>query len=219
METKWKTLPARRAGKSKKLPARAKICLPDLADKCWYMFWISKFYININITPVSAVAASKILRSRFLKAQSLYLLIKSYLPGRAGKFEKLSARVKILPAPGRRLFPTLSKIFCLLAFNKKKERKNRSWRDLKHGSTEQSTIEMSLHACSNHGKFTHKHTHYKFQAAMIHSDERTQAQQKGLLVTEFIQVAIMPSYPRCTNWLSLQRATPLFTNSRLRKNI
>ena len=29
METKCKTLPARRAGKSKKLPARVKICLPD----------------------------------------------------------------------------------------------------------------------------------------------------------------------------------------------
>ena len=32
METKCKTVPARRAGKSKKLPARVKICLPDMAD-------------------------------------------------------------------------------------------------------------------------------------------------------------------------------------------
>ena len=53
------------------------------------------------MTPASAVGASKILRSRILKAQSLYLLIKSYLPGRAGKSEKLPARVKIcLPRAG-----------------------------------------------------------------------------------------------------------------------
>ena len=101
METKCKTLPARRAGKSKKLPARVKICLPDLADKCWYIFWISKIYINITITAVSAVGASKILRSLFLKAQSSYVHIKSYLPGRAGKSEKLPARAKIcLPRAG-----------------------------------------------------------------------------------------------------------------------
>ena len=37
METKCKTMPARRAGKSKKLPARGKTCLPDLAEKCWYI--------------------------------------------------------------------------------------------------------------------------------------------------------------------------------------
>ena len=50
---------------------------------------------------MSAAGSSKILRSRFLKAQSLYPLIKSYLPGRAGKSEKLPARVKIyLPRAG-----------------------------------------------------------------------------------------------------------------------
>ena len=49
----------------------------------------------------SAVGASAILRSTFLKAQSLYLLVKSYLPGRAGKSEKLPARDKIcLPRAG-----------------------------------------------------------------------------------------------------------------------
>ena len=35
METKCKTVPARRAGKSEKLPARVQTCLPDLADKNW----------------------------------------------------------------------------------------------------------------------------------------------------------------------------------------
>ena len=110
MEAKWKTLPARQAGKSKKLPARAKICLPDLVDKCWYMFWISKFYININITPVSAVGSSKILRSRFSKAQSFICLskvtcpagqasLKSYLPG---------STFACTGQAGRRLFPTLN---------------------------------------------------------------------------------------------------------------
>ena len=53
------------------------------------------------MTPVSAVGASKILRSLFFKAQSSYLRIKSYLPGRAGKSEKLPARAKIcLPRAG-----------------------------------------------------------------------------------------------------------------------
>ena len=55
----------------------------------------------MTITPASAVGASQILRSRFFKAQSLYLLIKSYLPSRAGKSEKLPARVKMcLPRAG-----------------------------------------------------------------------------------------------------------------------
>ena len=109
METKWKTLPARRAGKPKKLPARAKICLPDLADKCWYMFWISKYYININITPVSAVGASKILRSRFWRHKVCISLskvtcpagqasLKSYLPG---------SKFACPGQAGRRFFPTL----------------------------------------------------------------------------------------------------------------
>ena len=48
METKCKTVPARRAGKSKNLPARGQTCLPDLADKRWCKFKIYKFYINIS---------------------------------------------------------------------------------------------------------------------------------------------------------------------------
>ena len=101
METKCKTLTARQAGKSKKLPARVKICLPDLADESWYILWIFEFHRSITKTPVSAEGASEILRNRFLKAQSLYFLVKSYLPRRAGKSKKLPARVKIcLPRAG-----------------------------------------------------------------------------------------------------------------------
>ena len=60
METKCKTVSARRTGKYKKLPARGQTCLPDLADKCWYMLRSFKFYINTIKSLASAIGASEI---------------------------------------------------------------------------------------------------------------------------------------------------------------
>ena len=107
METKCKTVPARRAGKSKKLTARGQTCLPGLPDKFWYIFWIFKLCINIAKTSASAVGSSENFPSWFFGRLKVDIFDRK-LPARSGRqVQKVTCPGRNLSAPGRRLFSTL----------------------------------------------------------------------------------------------------------------